>query len=216
MSKYKYIMWDWNGTILDDLNINFEAINEMLRKRNIPEMEKVEQYLDCFGFPIINLYKNLGFDFEKESFKDIAKDYVEAYYERFHECDIFPEAEKVLRYIISMGMEQLIISASEQQGLYKQVEEFGIDHLFTEILGTGDIYAKGKVEIAENYIKRNGVNPDEVLFVGDTTHDFEVASAIGCDCVLISKGHNSKERLIETGCRVLSDIGEITEFLKKS
>lgn len=216
MSKFKYIMWDWNGTILDDLTINYETINKLLSDRSLPLMYSVEQYKDMFGFPVIGFYEKIGFDLENERFQDIARDYVREYYNRFYESEIFPEAESVLRYVLSSGREQLIVSATEQESLLKQVEEFEIDHLFTHILGMGDIYAKSKVQIAEKWIKENGVNPAEVLFVGDTTHDCEVAQSIGCRCVLISSGHNSEERLLFTGCPVFKSIKEVQKYLEEN
>lgn len=214
MGKYKYIMWDWNGTLLDDLEINYETINQLLSDRNLEKMNCISEYQDAFGFPIIGFYEKVGFDLETERFEDIARDYVRGYYNRFFECDIFPDAERVLREIIAMGLEQLIVSATEQESLLKQVENFEIDHLFTDILGTGDIYAKSKVDIGKSWVKENGVNPEEVLFVGDTTHDFETAKSIGCDCVLVATGHNSKERLALTGCTVVSGIAEIPGMVK--
>lgn len=214
MSKFKYIMWDWNGTILDDLRINFETINKLLSDRGLASMNSMDEYRDVFGFPVIGFYEKVGFDLENEKFEDIAKDYVREYYNRFFECDIFPEAESVLRYILSLGKEQLIVSATEQESLLKQVEAFEIDHLFTDILGMGDIYAKSKVQIAESWMKEKGVSPEEVLFVGDTTHDFEVAQNIGCNCILISSGHNSKDRLLFTGCPVLESIEEVKKYVE--
>ena len=216
MSKFKYIMWDWNGTILDDLKINFETINKLLSDRSLPEMESIDRYRDLFDFPVIGFYEKTGFDLENEKFQDIARDYVREYYGRFFECEIFPEAEKVLRYVLSGGIEQLIVSATEQESLLKQVEEFGIDHLFTEILGMSDIYARSKVELAERWIRENRVDPSEVLFIGDTTHDKDVADSIGCRCVLISSGHNSRERLLFTGCDVFESIGEVISYLEEN
>ncbi|MBR3948174.1 MAG: HAD family hydrolase [Clostridia bacterium] len=216
MSKFKYIMWDWNGTILDDLQANFDTINKLLSDRKLPSMESLEQYRDLFGFPVINFYEKIGFDLENEKFQDIARDYVREYYGRFFECDIFPETENVLRYVLSSEREQLIVSATEQESLLKQVEEFGIDHLFNDILGMSDIYARSKVELAQRWMKENGVNPKDVLFIGDTTHDFEVADSIGCTCILISSGHNSKERLLFTGCDVFESLKDVRKYLEEN
>lgn len=216
MSKFKYVMWDWNGTILDDLKANYDTINKLLSDRNLPPMESLEQYRDLFGFPVIHFYEKIGFDLENEKFQDVARDYVREYYNRFFECDIFPEAENVLRYVLSAGREQLIVSATEQESLLKQVEEFGIDHLFTEILGMSDIYARSKVELAQRWMKENGVSPRDVLFIGDTTHDAEVADSIGCTCVLVSSGHNSKDRLLFTGCDIFESLGEVKKYLEEN
>ena len=57
------------------------------------------------------------------------------------------------------------------------------------------------------------VNPSEILFIGDTIHDKDIADIIGSDCILIAKGHVSKKRLIETGARVFNELNEIKNWL---
>ncbi len=209
MENIRYIMWDWNGTLLDDLQINFEIENALLRRRGLREMESIEKYHQVFTFPIIRFYEKMGFDLENEKFEDIARDYVCEYEQRFHEAEIFEDAERVIRYFRTAGVEQIILSMTENKWLFSQVAFHGIDHLFSDILGTGDIYARSKVDIAKKWMEEKGVSGDEVLFVGDTTHDFEVAQSIGCECVLIARGHNSREALSKTGARVIDSISEL-------
>lgn len=215
MSCYKHIMWDWNGTLLDDLQINFEIENTLLSKRNLPEMKSIEDYHRIFTFPIIKFYEKMGFDLEYERFEDIARDYTYEYEKRFHEAEIFEDAESTLRHFNSLGINQLILSMTENKWLFSQVAFHGIDHLFSDILGTGDIYAKSKVAIAKRWMEENGAEGKDVLFVGDTTHDFEVAESIDCDCVLIARGHNPKSSLIKTGAVVLDSIEELKEYFKE-
>lgn len=211
--KYKYIMWDWNGTILDDLQINFEIENTLLSRRGKKTLSAVEQYHEKFGFPIITFYEKLGFDLENERFEDIARDYVFEYDERFPEAEIFEDAESVLREFKFKGIRQMILSATEQKFLEKQVRAHEIEHFFTDILGTKDVYAKSKVDIALRWISENDVDSADVLFVGDTTHDFEVAENIGCDCVLVARGHNSYDRLVATGATVLENLEELRKLV---
>ena len=85
--------------------------------------------------------------------------------------------------------------------------------LFYELLGARDIYVKGKVAIALQWIKENGINANDVLMVGDTIHDFEVAESIGCDCTLIARGHHSKARLQTTTATVLDSSDELRRMV---
>ncbi len=215
MSLYKYIMWDWNGTLLDDLQINFEIENTLLSNRNLPEMKSIEDYHRIFAFPIIRFYERMGFDLENERFEDIARDYTYEYEKRFHEAEIFEDAESAVRELNSLGTEQIILSMTENKWLFSQVSFHGIDHLFSDILGTGDIYAKSKVAIAKRWMAEKGAEGKEVLFIGDTTHDFEVAESIGCDCVLIARGHNPLSALEATGATVLENISQVIDFVKE-
>lgn len=211
--KYKYIIWDWNGTILDDLQINFEVENALLSRRGRTLIKDLEEYQEKFQFPIIKFYESLDFDLENERFEDIAREYVLEFDERFYELEIFPDAESVIREFKYKGIEQIILSQTEQRWLEKQVRVHDIDYLFTELLGAKDIYVKGKVAIALEWITRNDIDPAQVLMVGDTLHDFEVAENIGCDCILIARGHQSKERLLETGVPVLDSIEELRRMV---
>ena len=62
-------------------------------------------------------------------------------------------------------------------------------------------------------IKENGVDPKKVLFIGDTDHDYEVATSIGVDCLLIANGHQSKERLLKVTSNVVDDIIDTLEVI---
>lgn len=214
MAKYKHIIWDWNGTLLDDLQLNFNVVNTLLQRRNLPALESVDYYHSIFSFPIIDFYTVMGFDFNKESFHDVAKEYTFMIDDSFPELEIFPDAEGALWHFKQMGINQLIVSQLEHITLQKQVRAHEIDHFFTEILGTRDIYAKSKVDIGVDWLKRSGAKGDEILFVGDTVHDFEVAESIGCDCVLIARGHNSFDMLSATGARVLNSIDELKALVE--
>lgn len=209
MPGYKYIIWDWNGTILDDLQLNFEVENTLLSRRGRKLIKDIDEYHEKFQFPIIKFYESLDFDLENEKFEDIAKEYVFEFDERFYELEIFDDAESVIREFKYKGIEQIVLSQTEQRWLEKQVSFHDLDYLFTELLGARDIYVKGKVAIALAWITRNDIDANDVLMVGDTVHDFEVAQNIGCDCMLIARGHNSKERLLSTGAVVLDSIEEL-------
>ena len=65
--KIKHIVWDWNGTLLNDNWLAIKAINILLKRYNLP-LITLEQYLAVFTFPVIDYYKELGFDFNKTSF----------------------------------------------------------------------------------------------------------------------------------------------------
>ena len=213
MPKYNYIIWDWNGTILDDLQLNFEVENTLLLRRGRRLIRDIDEYHEKFQFPIIKFYQSLDFDLENEKFEDIAREYVLEFDERFYELETFPDAESVIRDFKFKGIEQIILSQTEQRWLEKQVAFHEMDYLFTELLGARDIYVKGKVGIALEWITKNDIDTSQVLMVGDTLHDYEVAETLGCDCILIARGHQSKEKLLTTGAVVLDSIEELKRMV---
>lgn len=213
MPGYKYIIWDWNGTILDDLQINFEVENTLLSRRGRKLIKNIEEYHEKFQFPIIKFYESLDFDLENEKFEDIAREYVLEFDERFYELEVFSDAESVIREFKFKGIEQIVLSQTEQRWLEKQVSYHDMAYLFTDLLGARDIYVKGKVGIALEWITKNNIDTAQVLMVGDTIHDFEVAETIGCDCILIARGHQPREKLMTTGAVVLDSIEELKRMV---
>lgn len=215
MLRYKYIIWDWNGTLLDDVDINIEIINTLLSERGLPLIDSPDKYKNLFCFPIQNFYKELGFNFEKEPFEAVARQYAFMYDEMYPSAEISYETEELLRTFKQKGISQVIISATEQKFLLKQVTYFELEHYFTDILGTSDIYVRSKVSVAQGWMQENGISPDEVLFIGDTTHDKEVADSIGCDCILIAKGHQSKDILTFSGAIIADSLNDIEKAVIK-
>ena len=196
--------------MLNDVPLNIRIINTLLSERGIKNVSNEQEYKKEFSFPVIDYYRKLGFDFEKEDFTLVARQYAQLFNELYPHAEIFSDAEEILRLVKHSDKEQLIISASEQGYLLKQVDYFELSHYFTDILGVSDVLGSSKIERAKKWMAEREIDPKTVLFIGDTIHDCDTAKAIGCECVLVSRGHNSKQRLVETGCRVYDNL----EFLK--
>lgn len=209
--KYDLVIWDFNGTLADDVDIGIESTNLLLRRRGMAEIESVEQYKELFGFPIIDYYKKLGFDFEKEPYDIVAREWVDEYLSRETAIKTNKNAEKTLAEIRSMGIGQIILSSSEIGMLERELSLLGIREYFDAVLGIDNIHAGGKIEMAKRWAEGKSFS---ALLIGDTAHDFNTARAIGADCVLFSGGHDSKNKLTACTENVIDDIYDIIGFLK--
>ena len=210
--KYSHVFWDWNGTLFDDVEWCINVINTMLVKRGLSTLSSVSEYHCAFCFPVIEYYRNVGFDFNKEPFDVLAAEYIGLYHSgNSGNCGLFPAAKSVLAEVWRMGITQTILSASEICNLVAQVEPFSIISYFDELLGLTDIYASSKVDVGIDYIRRKGII--SAILIGDSKHDFEVAQKLGIDCMLIPNGHQSKETLLTCGVPVLDDISFVLDFL---
>lgn len=214
MKKYDYIIWDFNGTLINDVDLCFNILNTMLLNRNIKTVT-MEQYKEIFRFPVIEYYKLAGFTFEKESFAEAAVDFIDRYQLASLECGLYKDAIKVIEHIKSLGIKQLILSASEISNLKMQTKHYNLDGYMDAVLGIDNIHAGSKIEIGKAWISENNVDPSKVLFIGDTDHDFEVASAMGVNSLLIANGHQSKERLLKVNNEVVNEINDVINYLDK-
>jgi len=201
---HSHVIWDWNGTLFDDVKLCMSVINTMLATRGLKTLDSIAEYHTVFTFPVIDYYRNVGFDFEKEPFEALAVEFMDLYLSGDSACELFPGTKSVLSELRQMGVRQVMLSASKQDVLEKQVSRYDIADYFDELLGISDIQANSKLEIAGDFAARENLR--KAVLIGDSKHDFEVAQALGIDCILIPNGHQSKETLLSCGVPVLDDI----------
>lgn len=211
----KYIVWDWNGTLLDDVPLCVDVMSGMLRRRGMPGLSE-ERYREIFTFPVRYYYQAAGLDLDREPFGALAEEFIAEYDLRALGCGLYTGAELALRQLRGQGFRQLIASASSKRALREQVDSCGITGYFEALLGVGDSLGVGKADLARDYFREHGVPSGEVLFVGDTVHDWQVARAMGCRCLLVAGGHQSRRRLEETGGIVLDSIGQVASWVAEA
>ncbi len=200
-----HVVWDWNGTLLDDAWLCVEAMNQLLAEYQLAPLTN-SRYASLFGFPVNAYYRRLGFDFSRESFEAIGAKFIELYQSRQHECFLQSGTRKALALLAEKKISCSVLSASEQHRLNEQVTRLGLDGYFTYCLGLNDCYAGSKLEQGRRLLAQLSLNPRQVLFIGDTDHDHEVANALGAPCVLIPSGHQSLERLMALRTPVTSSL----------
>ncbi len=210
--KYQHIIWDWNGTLLNDVSIVVEAMNTMLIKRGLPLLD-IARYKEIFTFPVREYYFKLGFDFEKEPFEILAAEFISEFDMEKYSFKLFDGVEQVISDLKSAGIKQYILSATQQSDLENAVGTFKIASFFDRISGLDNHYAASKIEVGIALLDELRLNPKRVLLVGDTLHDFEVSRALQCDCLLVCNGHQSYDRISESKANIINDISEIISFL---
>jgi len=211
--KIKNIIWDWNGTLLNDVDICIQSMNSLLGRRNLPLLDIVK-YKEVFPFPVRDYYIALGFDFASEPFEIPAMEFIEEYGKNLPGARLHKGCVEVLKTFRDNGYQQFILSAMEQEALAASVKSIGIGAFFIEIRGIQDHYAHGKDHVAHELIRRNNLNGLKTLLIGDTLHDAEVAMAAGIPCLLVASGHQSEARLKKQGIPLANDISGILTLLK--
>ena len=110
---------------------------------------------------------------------------------------------------LSKKVKLVCLSASLKETLVKQLKFYKIHDFFDYIVGLDDTHANSKEQVAKDFIIKNNIDTTSSLLVGDSIHDYEVASSINVDCVLVSTGHTSKERLLKTNCKVIDNLSDL-------
>ena len=186
--KYNHVFWDWNGTILDDLNVNFEVINALLSMHEKNSIS-LREYRSVFSFPIKEFYGKIGLPIDDKKYEQLVSDYWNLYKNRIKDIPLMAGVLDILCVLRKIGVKQYILSASDKIMIFDQISMYGIQDYFEDIIAPHDGYASGKIELAKQWMSNQNISTSNVILIGDTIHDYETAKAIGIDCALIDSGH---------------------------
>ena len=207
---YENIIWDWNGTLFNDVELCADIMNILLTNESLPKIT-LQRYKEIFTFPVIEYYKIAGHNFEKNTFEVLGKQFMIEYELRKNNCHLFPGVIELLSVLKNKNIRLHILSAYEQKSLNNILEIHKIKSYFDNIVGLDNIYANGKAHLAQKLVKQINSNSSKGnnLLIGDTIHDYEVAREINADCILMSHGHQNEERLLKLGIPVVKDFNEL-------
>ena len=210
--KFDYIVWDWNGTIVNDAWVFVDVMNFFLKMKGLPKTS-LDDYKKNFGFPIQNYWKTLGFKFNNKEFNLLNKSFIEEYQKRIFLPKLQPGIVDLIKKINRFKIKQFVLSASENSLLHKSVGFYKINSLFEDIVGVDNLNAVGKISLAKVLFKKNNLHLNKTLVIGDTKYDLDVAQALGCSALLVSHGHIEHKRLLDLKVPLVQSVKEIESFL---
>lgn len=202
------VLWDWNGTLLDDARTGLAVMNELLRRYHKPLLADMADYRSKFCFPVQDYYARVGLG--AEVFPTASHEWMAAYARMEGDCPLREGAPEALNAFRSAGWRQVVLSASKRDNLLMQMRRFPIQDFFSDVLGLDHIYATSKAAIGLDWLRQSGSAPGSCVMIGDTLHDSEVARALGCRCVLVNGGHQDAKTLGKAGCAVADSLAEAT------
>lgn len=206
-----HIVWDFNGTVLDDAYTSVLAVNEMLRARGLPETN-LEIYKKTLVMPLTEYYKTVG----------IYTDDIAVLSQEFRKyCDmhkdnsrIFDGIYDVICYAKSLGIKNILLSSLYNEHLIAETKKYNIEGWFDIISGLCNRNLGSKSDTAAAIFKKENINPENVLFIGDLISDARTAKELGADCILIPNGHTDKARCVNECDKVFDNVKEIIGYIK--
>jgi len=209
--KITHIIWDWNGTLLDDTRACVHVVNKMLSDRGLSQLT-VKQYRKLFGFPVADFYNEIGFVLENEDWDLMAAEFHDMFLAD-SSVALHSDTRSVLKQLQARGLIQSILSASEQSILDSMLRDYKLDSYFHRVMGIHNMYGDSKISMGRAMIAKMDVSLSKIIMIGDSLHDFEVAGDLKIGCVLIAQGHQSFKRLATAGVPVLHSLSEVPDHI---
>lgn len=209
IKDYEFVIWDWNGTLISDTDIAARAESELFKRYGL-KIQTPEERAANFCFPIEKYYQKMGFDFAKYSYDAVSREWLEIYEDLVRHVPLFDGVLKMLEDLSKLGRRQFVLSAAPQDHVRRLVLHHGIHDYFEAVYALPNAKAESKIQRGRELVADFDIDVTRAILIGDTAHDYEVASALGCDSLLVADGHHAYDALVKVHHNVLP-----TRFEKK-
>jgi phosphoglycolate phosphatase-like HAD superfamily hydrolase len=202
-----HLVWDWNGTLLDDLALVVAATNVSLASLGGPPITAEDHRRD-FRRPISDYYGHvLGRPVSEAEFIELDRAYHGFYRDGLLGAALAADAETAMRAwpgtqsLLSMWFHDELVPEVTRRGLLGLFER--VDGLRRGVVGGGH-----KADHLVAHLDALGVEPAGAVLIGDSADDAHAADAVGAACVLYGGGFTHPDRLAETGAPVAATLVE--------
>lgn len=198
--NYDHIIFDWNGTLLSDVELVSGLISDTLEKYKLPSLT-FEEFRDTFRFPIKEFYTTIGLNLDH--FDEIQHYFHSSYNNQYKNLSLYSGTMEMLEELKVKGKHLSVLSAAHQDHLHEAVDHFGIKPHLNHVYGLPHFGAVGKEVRGEELLTKVSLPKERTIIVGDTLYDAEVAKSLNIDALLVADGHQSYKQLSKADCKIL-------------
>jgi phosphoglycolate phosphatase-like HAD superfamily hydrolase len=212
----RHIVWDWNGTLLDDQHVVVEALAAVLRDAGLPPID-LATYQRLYTRPVKVFYERLfGRPIGPDEWEHLDEVYHAGYREALARAQLAVDAELALERTAAAGRTQSLLSMYRHDELVPLVDRMGIAARFARIDGlrgeSGGLKAPHLAAHLEGLVHIAGDDPTQVLVVGDALDDAAAAASVGAPCVLYDGGSHPRAELERAGVPVVDTLVDALAF----
>jgi phosphoglycolate phosphatase-like HAD superfamily hydrolase len=207
-----HVIWDWNGTLVDDHDVVIESVNAVMAAYDGPPVTS-ETYLDRYHRPVHRFYEYLlGMSITDDHWHRIDSIFNDHYHSRLHAVPLAPNAEQALASVARLGHTQSLLSMWRHDLVTREAGRHGIASWFQRIEGNRTRSGDPKSVSLRLHLEALDLIPSDVTMIGDTLDDFDAAAAIGARIILVT-GSQNPDKLRATGAPVVDSLTEAITHL---
>lgn len=204
-----HLVWDWNGTLLDDVHVVLGATNAAFAEVDLEPLT-LEQYREAYCVPIPRFYERfMGRLPTPAEWERMDGLFHRHYTERRAACGLTEGVEELLARWVTGGRSQSLLSMYGHEHLVPVVREYGIERHFIRVDGRTGPSGGSKAQHMERHFAVLGdVAPESTVVIGDAVDDAVAAAHVGARAVLYTGGSHSRSSLEAAGVPVVDTLAE--------
>jgi phosphoglycolate phosphatase-like HAD superfamily hydrolase len=211
-----HIVWDWNGTLLDDLDVVVDALNIGIGNYGLAPIGH-DDYRDHYTRPVRALYDAVfARPVADHEWADLNETFHAVYSEMVPKARLADDSLAALTRIDQLQWSQSVLSMSPHDLLLSMVTERGLGDRFTSIDGLQAVTGGLKAGHLEEHLEDGGHTASETVVIGDTPDDADAARSVGANVVLYDGGSHHRHTLESVGVPVAHTLVEAVEIVDRT
>ncbi|MEN8113451.1 MAG: HAD family hydrolase [Actinomycetota bacterium] len=207
-----HVVWDWNGTLVDDLPIVVECVNAALAAIGERPIDG-DAYREHYTRPVYRFYESLlDREIRQSEWETLDWVFHERYAASLDRVPLADGANDALNAVDSRGWSQSILSMWWEEELAACVNRRGLTDRMTLIQGNRNDGGGTKAEHLRNHLETLSVAPSSAVLIGDALDDASAAREVGVRCILYDGGSHHTEELERTGAPVTASLTDAIDI----
>ncbi len=202
------IIFDWSGTLVDDLPPVLDATNAVLVHAGKPPLSR-EGFRRTFRLPYTKFYEEMTPHVPMHELEAVFR---RAFKESREAVTLLPHAREFVEYAASRRLRLFVLSSAPQDAVEEQARTFGL-HGYMERIHAD---VPDKSAVIHELLAHHGIEPDRTLYVGDMVHDIDTARAADIFSVAVLTGYDYAETLEAAAPRlILPHLGRLQDWMEE-
>jgi HAD superfamily hydrolase (TIGR01509 family) len=210
-------LFDWSGTLVDDLRVVWETNNRTLMSFGLP-YQNLQRFRERFFLPWQEFYGTYGLGSE-DSLREVDSRFWRTYQQLSLKIKPFSQTRSALKSLKDLGLKTAVVTQTKKAPLLDQVARFGFEDLIDAAVGAEDateLKPSAKPILAA--LERLGVEPSKAIFTGDMVEDVIAGKNAGVKVIsIVWKGsYHTEQRIREKRPDLIAhDLYEVVRILRE-
>jgi phosphoglycolate phosphatase len=214
--KYKVIIFDWDGTIVNSTGLIVRAIKEAALIKGIPLSDE-KKLFSVIGLGLDRAFHKLFNYLGEDEFIELQLLYKESYLKSINEVSLFDGIEFGIKDLRRRGYSLAIATGKSRRGLDMALQQSGLELLFGLTKTVDECFSKPHPQMVNEILDFYLARKDEALIIGDSSYDLEMGLNAGIDSLGVTFGSQRREELVKYKPKAIVDNAyEIFEWIMRN
>ncbi len=202
--KYDFIVFDWDGTLMDSTKTIISCIQSAARDLGLP-VPSVKNASHVIGLGMLDAMKAAMPDVDPQFYPKIIERYRQHYFNQDNDLVLFDGVQEMLTDLSQQGYFLAVATGKSRVGLNRALNASKLLTLFDATRCADETFSKPHPAMLQELTRELGQDMHRTVMIGDTTHDLQMASNAGAEAIGVNYGAHDHQDLLNLNPVYIAD-----------